>query len=188
MCVCVWLQHPSSQGPPMVWVTNCKLRAERAEANIGLCAAPPVPLWGHRGALIPGIAPCSPSGVQLWAVGGRGSPDPPSPSPGLRVGPPCPTAGVRSTRATPPPLPLPHAEGLPPVGEEEQRCATVPYPCALHPPPPTGTAVSSTHERLRRVQESSAVWAAVRPDNRRLGFPSRPFSPVCRSPGLSACP
>ena len=53
----------------------------------------------------------------------------------------------------------------------------VPWPCALKDPPGpghvrpthTGTAVSPSRQHLGEVWGSSAVWVAVRPDNRRWG-------------------
>ena len=102
---------------------------------------------------------------------------PDSPS-SLSVGLPCPAAGARSTWHTHPP---PHANRRTAAlwGRKVCNCALTQCP---EPPPPrrpwgardirTGTAVSPSHQRLGEVQGLPAVWAAVRPDNRRR-VPSR---------------
>ena len=120
--------------------------------SLALCATPPVTLWVSQGA--PQTThPLHPSGVQSWAPGSCRSPNPQTPhQPYCRA--PIPRCWAPSTGRTQPPPPT----GGPQPAGEEQRCATVPWPCALNTPPPTapgrrrptytGTAVSPSRQRL----------------------------------------
>ena len=72
----------------------------------------------------------------------------------------------------------PHTRQPRPAAERQKVC-----PCLESPPPQgpptarapthTGTAVSPSRQRLDEVRGSSAVWAAVRPDNQG-GYPVEP--------------
>ena len=128
-----------------------------------------------------------PSGVQSWAGGSCRSPDPQTPSAASGRAPTPRCWGPEHRAHT-----TPHTRQPQPAGERQKVC-----PCHESPPPQgpplarapthTGTAVSPSRRHLDEVRGSSAVWAAVRPDNQG-GYPVEPVRyghTGCGSPPLA---
>ena len=154
----VLLGHGSAQhapGPSFYW--------DAPSRSGTLCNAACDPLGQSRST----TRPVRPSGVQSWAGGSCRSPDPQTPSAASGRAPTPRCWGPEHRAHT-----TPHTRQPRPAGERQKVC-----PCHESPPPPqgppmarapthTGTAVSPSRQRLDEVRGSSAVWAAVRPDNR----------------------